>query len=73
MYHYDPRVALEELVEEATLPNPVHLRDMILRAQLTPEQALDMNRQLHSYMMTFGEIVKTGRSILEVLAAAPRG
>ena len=31
MYHYDPSTALEELREDATLPNPVHLRDMILR------------------------------------------
>ena len=31
MYHYDPNTALEELTEDATLPNPVHVRDMILR------------------------------------------
>jgi hypothetical protein len=30
MYHYDPNTALEELNEDATLPNPVHVRDMIL-------------------------------------------
>jgi len=34
MYHYDPKTALEELAEEATLPNPVHVRDMILRKRL---------------------------------------
>lgn len=72
MYHYDPRTALEELTEEATLPNPVHLRDMILRTELTPEQALEMNRQLHSYMESFGDITRTGRSILETLAASPK-
>ncbi|MCW5983508.1 MAG: hypothetical protein KIT09_35785 [Bryobacteraceae bacterium] len=72
MYHYDARTALDELAEEATLPNPVHLRDMILRAQLTPEQALEMNRQLHSYMEHFGDVTRTGRSILEILATAPK-
>ncbi len=39
MYHYDPNTALEELTEDATLPNPVHLRDMILRKRLTPDQS----------------------------------
>ena len=32
MYHYDPKTALEELTEDATLPNPVHVRDMMLRS-----------------------------------------
>jgi len=32
MYHYNIQTALEELNEEAVLPNPVHVRDMILRA-----------------------------------------
>ena len=30
MYHYNPETALEELNEEAALPNPVHMRDMML-------------------------------------------
>ena len=34
MYHYDPTTALEELNEEAVLPNPVRVRDMMLRAHL---------------------------------------
>ena len=38
MYHYDPSTALEELTEEATLPNPVHVRDMILRKHLVDGQ-----------------------------------
>ena len=38
MYHYDPLTALEELKEEALLPNPVHVRDMMVRAHMTPEQ-----------------------------------
>ena len=44
MYHYDPNTALEELNEDATLPNPVHVRDMILRKKLTADKSLDMNR-----------------------------
>ena len=39
MYHYDPNTALEELQEEALLPNPVHIRDMIVRARLAPGPA----------------------------------
>ena len=41
MYHYDPATALEELQEDAVLPNPVHIRDMIVRARLEPDQALE--------------------------------
>ena len=36
MYHYDPSTALEELRDDAVLPHPVHLRDMILRTKLDP-------------------------------------
>ena len=39
MYHYQPTVALEELEEDAALPNPVHVRDMIIRARLSPDHA----------------------------------
>ena len=39
MYHYDAKIALEELQEEALLPHPVKLRDMILRTQLGPQDA----------------------------------
>ena len=34
MYHYNPETALEELNEDAVLPHPVHLRDMIVRSRL---------------------------------------
>ncbi len=30
MYHYDPKIALDELREDVLLPHPVQLRDMIL-------------------------------------------
>src|ERR1039457_3967632 len=44
MYHYDPKTALEELIEEAVLPNPVRVRDMMLRAHLDAAHSLEYNR-----------------------------
>jgi hypothetical protein len=67
MYHYDPATALEELKEDATLPNPVHLRDMILRKRLKPEESLELNRQFTEYQKFFGETQKLGKSILAEL------
>ncbi|HZE26486.1 MAG TPA: hypothetical protein VE083_03825 [Terriglobales bacterium] len=69
MYHYDPNTALEELTEDATLPNPVHVRDMILRRQLTPDRSLELNRLFVEYQKFFGETQKLGREILKRLAA----
>jgi hypothetical protein len=43
MYHYNPSTALEELTEDATLPNPVHVRDMMLRHKLSADQSLELN------------------------------
>jgi len=40
MYHYNPSTAREELTEDATLPNPVHVRDMMLRHTLSTDQPL---------------------------------
>ncbi len=72
MYHYDPETALEELQDEAMLPHPVHLRDMILRARLNPEQALELNREFQSYLQAFGELQKLARPMLEQLAVAEK-
>ena len=72
MYHYDPQTALEELQEDAVLPHPVHLRDMILRAKLNPEQALDLNRRFQAYLQSFGELQALLRPLLEDLAHAER-
>jgi hypothetical protein len=69
MYHYDPAMALEELSEDATLPNPVHLRDMILRKRLKPEQSLELNRMFTEYQKLFGETQKLGKQILGELSA----
>ncbi len=68
MYHYDPSTALEEINEEAVLPNPVHLRDMLLRAKLSPDQSLELNRQFVEYQKHFGELQKQAREILNQLA-----
>jgi hypothetical protein len=71
MYHYDPRVALEELKEEAILPNPVHVRDMLLRAHLKPEESLELNRLFLEYQQQFGSLQKIGTQVLEELAQLP--
>ena len=68
MYHYDPNTALEELNDDATLPNPVHVRDMMLRKHLTPEQSLALNRLFAEYQKFFGETQKLGKEILRQLA-----
>lgn len=72
MYHYDPNTALDELRDDATLPHPVHLRDMILRTKLDPVKALDLNREFQEYLVRFGELQSTARSILEKLSTGIR-
>ncbi len=68
MYHYDVKSALEELKEDAVLPHPVRLRDMILRTKLDAGHALDLNREFQNYLSHFGETQKIARDILEKLA-----
>lgn len=68
MYHYDPSTALEELSEDAMLPNPVHLRDMILRKRLKPEESLELNRKFAEYQKFFAEAQKLGKGILQELS-----
>jgi len=68
MYHYNPKIALEELQEEAVLPHPVKLRDMILRVQLGPKEAQLMNSEFQDYLTRFGELQRVARVILEKLA-----
>jgi hypothetical protein len=68
MYHYDPAIALEELLEDALLPNPVHIRDMIVRARLNPDQALELNRKFQSYLQAFGDAQEIAKLILQPLA-----
>ena len=72
MYHYDPSIALEELNEEALLPHPVKLRDMIMRNKLQPGEAQKLNAEFQVYLTRFGEIQKVARTILEKLSAGAR-
>jgi hypothetical protein len=69
MYHYDVKIALEELNEDALLPHPVRVRDMMIRTQLSPDDALEVNREFQSYLSHFGETQQIARTILEKLAA----
>lgn len=64
MYHYNPETALEELTEDATLPNPVHMRDMMLRAHLDADHSLEMNRLFLEYQKNFGEAQKLAKKLL---------
>jgi hypothetical protein len=72
MYHYDAATALEELQEDALLPHPVKLRDMILRHQLGAEDAQLLNQEFQEYLSRFGELQKLGRTILEKLVSSAR-
>jgi hypothetical protein len=69
MYHYDPNLALEELTEDAILPNPVHVRDMILRKRLSVDRSLELNRLFVEYQKFFGETQKLGKEILRQLTS----
>jgi hypothetical protein len=69
MYHYNAKLALEELQEDALLPHPVKLRDMILRTQLGAQEAQLLNHDFQEYLTRFGELQRTARSVLERLAA----
>ncbi len=72
MYHYDPVTALEELNDDAILPNPVHLRDMMLRAHLDADHSLEYNRLFVDYQKRFGELQKIGKQLLESLGAGKK-
>ena len=64
----DPQEALQELNEEALLPNPVKVRDMLFHAKLAPDQSLELNRQFTEYQKHFGEALKLAKQILGKLA-----
>jgi len=69
MDRYDTKAALDELNEDAVLPHPVRLRDMILRVDLGAGQALDLNREFQSYLAAFGQTQQIAREILQKLVA----
>lgn len=70
MYHYDAGTALDELREESLLPNPVHVRDMILRTAHSPEEALALNRAFLAYQRAFAGARELAGKLLEELAGA---
>jgi hypothetical protein len=72
MYHYDPQIALEDVNEDAVLPHPVHIRDMMLRAHLSPELALELNRQFQEYLDAFGTAQNAAQSLLQKLVRTAR-
>jgi hypothetical protein len=72
MYHYNPEIALEELTEDAVLPHPVNLRDMIVRSRLKPDRAIALNRRFQDYLHAFGELQKMVKPVLEELAGTER-
>jgi hypothetical protein len=69
MYHYDPQTALEELQEDAMLPSPVQIRDIIIRSKLRPDQSLELNREFQTYLRVFGEAQEAAKLILQQLAS----
>ncbi|HET9698274.1 MAG TPA: hypothetical protein VFP40_15485 [Terriglobales bacterium] len=69
--YVDPQTALESLVEEALLPNPVKVRDMLLHARLNPEESLELNRLFIEYQQQFGVLQKLGKRLLQEIAARP--
>jgi hypothetical protein len=68
MEPFDVKSALEELREDALLPHPVRLRDMILRTSLDAADALELNREFQSYLTQYGGTQKLALEILEKLA-----
>ena len=62
---FDVKSALEELKEDALLPHPVRLRDMILRTPLGANEALELNREFQGYLTQYGETQKAALEILE--------
>lgn len=65
---FDPAAALEDLREEAVLPNPVRVRDMILRSKHSPEQALDLNRKFTAYQQAFAAAQRLAGELLAELS-----
>jgi hypothetical protein len=70
MEPFDVKSALEELREDALLPHPVRLRDMILRTPLDAGEALELNREFQTYLTQYGATQKLALEILERLAAS---
>jgi hypothetical protein len=73
MYHYNPSTALEELTEDATLPNPVHVREMMLRHKLSRRPVARTEPDLCRIPRNFSARHRSwAREILKRLAARSR-
>jgi hypothetical protein len=73
MDRYDAQQALDDLRDDAQLPHPVRVRDMILRLRLDAVAALDINREFQEYLAHYGETELRARSLLEKLVTqAPK-
>lgn len=64
--------ALDELREDALLPHPVRLRDLILRSKLDPALAVEVNREFQEYLSQFGVAQKTATGLLERIVSSER-
>ncbi len=64
--------ALDELREDALLPHPVRLRDLILRSKLDPALAVEVNREFQEYLSQFGMAQKTATGLLERIVSSER-
>lgn len=73
MEAHDAKSALDELKEDAALPHPVRLRDMILRTPLDAGDAIELNREFQTYLSHYGETQKIALEILEKLATSVPG
>jgi hypothetical protein len=69
LHYYNANTALAELQEDALLPHPVKLREMILRTRLGPEEAQHLNHEFWEYLTRFGELQRCTRGILEKIVA----
>lgn len=67
---FDPVGALDDLREEAVLPNPVRVRDMILRTAHSPEEALELNRKFTAFQQAFAEAQRLAEELLVELEHA---
>jgi hypothetical protein len=70
MYHYNPSTALEELTEDATLPNPGHVRDMISATSWAADQSLELNRIFVEYQEIFRRGTEAEQGNLEAPGSA---
>ena len=45
----------------------MHIRDMIVRVELSPDRAIDLNRKFQTYLHNFGEAQAAAKRILKEL------